>query len=163
VWLLSNSQAEAATANPAQASRPRQYHPRRASFFRNNTHDGTALDEVFAGGSSDQDVATIPGHDLTKLQAAYQTATAAALKQAVSAGVITQSQADSLPPAVGPARPARISGWLTSNGIDYEFAARPMPGISVEKLQSAYLQAIPPTWTAAVKSGHYTQPEADPG
>ena len=48
------------------------------------------------GGVSDQDLAAALGITVEKLQAAYTTATNEALTQAVSAGLITQAQADQI-------------------------------------------------------------------
>lgn len=152
--------AEAATANPAQTSSPIGSFTHVVQLLSNNTQM-VNFGRGFAGGSSDQDLATALGIDLTKLQAAYQTATAAALKQAVSAGVITQSQADQFTARGSVLRAEGETGWLSSNGIDYNSLLANALGISVDKLQSAYLQAYTTNLDSAVKSGNMTQQAAD--
>jgi hypothetical protein len=152
--------AEAATANPAQTSSSLGSITPVAQLLSNNTQM-VNFGRGFAGGSSDQDLATALGIDLTKLQTAYQTATAAALKQAVSAGVITQSQADQFTARGSVLRAQGETGWLTSNGIDYNSLLADALGINVDKLQSAYLQAYTTNLDSAVKSGYMTQQEAD--
>lgn len=112
-------------------------------------------------GVSDADLATALGIDVTKLQAAYQTATAAALKQAVTAGLITQAQADQFTARGDVLRGEGGAGWLSSIGIDYNSLLANALGISVDKLQAAYLQAFTTSVDAAVKNGTMTQAQAD--
>ena len=115
----------------------------------------------FGGGVSDQGLATALGIDVTKLQAAYQTATAEALKQAVAAGLITQAQADQFTARGDVLRGSEGAGWLTSNGIDYNSLLANALGISVDKLQAAYTQAFSASVDSAVQNGNMTQTQAD--
>jgi hypothetical protein len=113
------------------------------------------------GGVTDQGLATALGIDVTRLQAAYQTATAAALKQAVSAGLITQAQADQYTARGDVIRGPNGAGWLTANGIDYNSLLANALGVSVDKLQAAYTQAFSASVDGAVQSGNMTQAQAD--
>jgi hypothetical protein len=115
----------------------------------------------FAGGVTDQALATALGIDVTRLQAAYQTATAAALKQAVAAGLITQAQADQFTARGDVLRGPDGAGWLTANGIDYNSLLANALGISVDKLQAAYTQAFSASVDSAVQNGTMTQTQAD--
>jgi hypothetical protein len=115
------------------------------------------------GGYSEQDLATALGIDVTKLQAAYATANAAALKDAVSKGLITQAQADQITARGINNRPLGDFGFgLGANsGIDYNSLLANALGIDVTKLQAAYTQAFNTNVDNAVKAGTLTQAQAD--
>jgi len=115
----------------------------------------------FGGGSgqvSNQDLATALGIDVAKLTAAQQTATDAALAQAVSKGLITQSQADQ----------AKANGYrfddlnqFSASGIDYKALLANALGISTDKLTSAYQTAYNTAIDREVTNGNLTQTQAD--
>ena len=96
------------------------------------------------------------------LNTAYQTAYAAALKQAVSQGLITQTQADQLS-TNGNVFPFgdRWDGWLTQNGIDLNTYLADALGISIAELKSAYQTAYYANIDQAVTDGKLTQDQAD--
>jgi hypothetical protein len=108
--------------------------------------------------TSDQALATALGIDLTKLQAAYQTANAEALKEAVAAGLITQAQADNL--ANNNSGHFNLPGVKTSS-INYEALLAKALGIDTAKLQAARATAYTASIDAAVKAGTMTQAQAD--
>ncbi len=111
------------------------------------------------GGYSDQELATALGITTDKLQAAYTAANTAALKEAVSKGLITQAQADQLS-ANGFDQHGfgRLGG---ANGIDYNALLANALGISTDKLKAAQQQAYNASIDAAVQSGSITQAQAD--
>jgi hypothetical protein len=113
-------------------------------------------------GYSNQDLATALGISVDQLNTAYQTANAAALKQAVTDGLITQAQADEIT-ANGSAFPlgGRWADWLSQKGLDYNKFLADALGITVDKLQAAYLQAYNARIDQAVTDGNLTQAQAD--
>jgi hypothetical protein len=113
------------------------------------------------GGVSDQGLATALGIDVAKLQSAYQAATAEALKQAVAAGLITQSQADQFTARGDVLRGLNGTPLLTASSIDYNSLLANALGISTDKLQAAYLQAYSTSLDSAVQNGYMTQAQAD--
>ena len=114
------------------------------------------------GGYSNTDLATALGITTDQLNTAYQTATTAALKQAVEQGLITQAQADQIT-TNGQAFPfdGHWAGFLRQSGIDFEAQLAAALGISVDKLQAASLQAFNARIDAAVTAGTLTQAQAD--
>ena len=120
------------------------------------------LGKGFGGGYNRQDLATALGISLDQLNTASQTANNAALDQAVKAGLITQAQADQLRNN-GSAFPfyGRWGGWLSQNGIDYEALLANALGITVDKLQAAYVQAFNARIDQAVTNGNLSQAQAD--
>lgn len=113
------------------------------------------------GGFTQEELAAALGIDVTKLQAAYETANKAAIEQAVSQGIITQEQADQfLQNGSTGRRLFRLRG-LEASGIDYEALLADALGISVEDLQAAKLQAFNTAIDNAVSSGTLTQEQAD--
>ncbi len=115
-----------------------------------------------AGNYTNEDLANALGITVDELNTAYQNANAAALKQAVEQGLITQAQADQLS-ANGSAFPfgGRWDGWLSQNGVDYNALLAEALGISVDKLQAAYTQAYNARIDQAVTDGNLTQAQAD--
>ncbi len=113
------------------------------------------------GGYSEQDLATALGIDVTKLQAAYASANAEALKEAVSKGLITQAQADQITARGINNRPLGGFGFGANSGIDYNALLANALGIDVTKLQAAYTQAVNTNLDNAVKAGSITQAQAD--
>ena len=113
------------------------------------------------GGYSEQDLATALGIEVTKLQAAYASANAEALKEAVSKGLITQAQADQITARGINNRPLGGLGLGANSGIDYNALLANALGIDVTRLQAAYTQAFNTNLDNAVKAGTITQAQAD--
>ncbi len=120
----------------------------------------------FGGGArtgyNNQDLATALGISLDELKTAYQKANQAALKQAVDQGLITQAQADEIT-TNGSAFPlgGRWADWLSQKGIDFDTLLADALGITVDKLQAAYIQAFNTRIDQAVTNGKLTQAQAD--
>lgn len=111
------------------------------------------------GGTSDQALATALGIDVTKLQAAYTTATSDYLAQAVSNGQITQSQADQLK-----ANGRRFNGNFGPfqiTGIDYNALLAKALGITTDQLNAAYVKAYDTAIDTQVTNSKLTQAQAD--
>ncbi len=153
--------AAAAAVNPAGAAVSIDSYVNAAQTFSTNNTVLANFGRGFGGGVTDQNLATALGIDVTKLQAAYQTATAAALKQAVSAGLITQAQADQFTARGDVLRGPEGAGWLSANGIGYNSLLANALGVSVDKLTSAYTQAFATSVDSAVQNGNMTQTQAD--
>jgi hypothetical protein len=143
----------AQTPTPAPATPNSQVQPAPGAGF--------GMRGGFGGGFSEQDLATALGIDVTKLQAAYATANAAALKAAVSQGLITQAQADQITARGINNRPIGNFGFGANSGIDYNTLLANALGIDVIKLQAAYAQAVNTNLDNAVKTGTITQAQAD--
>ena len=113
-------------------------------------------------GYTNEDLANALGISTDTLNTAYQTAYAAALKEAVSQGLITQVQADQLS-TNGNVFPFgnRWDGWLTQNGIDFNTFLADALGISVDELKSATQTAYDANIDQAVTDGKLTQDQAD--
>ncbi len=113
---------------------------------------------------SDADLASALGITTEQLQAAYQTANSAALKEAVSKGLITQAQADQM---ASDASNANGRGHFffgrpgDANGIDTNALLAKALNISADKLTTAMQTAINTALDAAVKAGTITQTQAD--
>src|SRR5512133_1349537 len=113
-------------------------------------------------GVSESDLATALGISLEKLQAAYQSANAAALKEAVSKGLITQVQADQYAQNQPNGGHMPFFGLKrASNGIDYDALLAQALGITPEQLKAARTQALDTSLAAAVTNGTLTQAQAD--
>jgi hypothetical protein len=99
---------------------------------------GKGMDE----GYTSEELANALGITTDALSTAYQSAYEAALQDAVSQGLITQTQADELS-SNGSAFPFgnRWSAWLNQNGIDFNTYLADALGISVDDLKSAYQTA----------------------
>jgi len=111
------------------------------------------------GRVSDENLAAALGIDADKLTAAYETANAEYLKQAVAAGLLTQEQADQYS-ADGRTGLRGLHG--TADGtIDYDAILAGALGISVEKLQAAFQAASAAGIDQAVTDGRMTQAQAD--
>jgi hypothetical protein len=129
---------------------------------------GARGDHGGGGGYSSSDLATALGITTDQLSAAYQTANTEALKQAVSAGLITQAQADSIAaeadfatqPLHGLERYAGKS-TTTATTIDYNALLAKALGITTDKLGAAKQAAATAALDAAVKAGTMTQAQAD--
>ncbi len=111
------------------------------------------------GGVSDQDLATALGITVEKLQAAYTTATDEALAQAVTAGLITQAQADQIKARGG--RIGELGRYTDLSTIDYNALLAKALGISVDDLKAAHVKAFNTRIDAAVAAGSMTQAQAD--
>jgi hypothetical protein len=114
------------------------------------------------GDYNRQGLANALGISLEQLNTAIQNANNAALDQAVKSGLITQAQADQLQNN-GTAFPfdGRWGGWLSQNGIDYDSLLANALGITVDKLQAAYVQAYNARIDQAVTNGNLSQAQAD--
>ena len=113
------------------------------------------------GGTQNADLASALGITVEKLQAAYQTANAAALKEAVSKGLLTQAQADQITANGLPNRPLREFGKPGTNGVDYNALLANALGITTDQLTSAQQKAEAARVAAAVASGQMSQAQAD--
>jgi hypothetical protein len=114
------------------------------------------------GGYDNQDLADALGISVDDLNTAYQNAYTAALKDAVSQGLITQTQADSLT-ANGSAFPFgnRWDSWLSQNGIDFNTYLAEALGIGVDALKAAYQTAYNTNIDQMVADGNLSQEQAD--
>ncbi len=111
------------------------------------------------GQVGDQALASALGIDLTKLQEAYKTANAEALKQAVADGLITQSQADQF--TQNDTGNGRGLPFLKNSTIDFDALLAKALGIDVAKLQAARTQAFNASIDSAVTAGNLIQAQAD--
>jgi hypothetical protein len=111
------------------------------------------------GDVSDTELAAALGIDVTKLQAAYTTATSDYLAQAVSSGQITQSQADQLKANGG--RFFGNFGPFQITGIDYNALLAKALGITTDQLSAAYVKAYDTAIDTQVTNGNLTQAQAD--
>ena len=149
-YRVVNAQSAAATATPSTGA---------TTTTTNPPVDGRGMHE---GGYTQQDLATALGITLAKLQAAEQSATTEALKQAVSAGLITQAQADQ----IAQNNPnGQFDGDLPflrgSTTIDYNALLASSLGITTDQLQTARQTAYFTAIDLAVTNGTMTQAQAD--
>jgi hypothetical protein len=147
VLVYNNVSAQTPTPTTLPGKGPGQWQGRPGGPQNNTAHD--------------TELAAALGITLDKLQAAYQTANAAALKQAVSQGLITQAQADQYSANGLPNGPMRGFGQPGSNSIDYHALLANALGITTSALQTAQQQVQAAALAAAVKSGQLTQAQAD--
>jgi hypothetical protein len=114
------------------------------------------------GGYSNQQLADALGITVDALNTTYQNAYSAALKDAVTQGLITQAQADQLTTnrTVFPFG-NRWDSWLTQNGIDFNTYLADALGISVDILKAAYQTAYNTNIDQMVTNGNLTQTQAD--
>jgi len=114
------------------------------------------------GGVSDADLAAALGITTDQLTAAYKTADAEAIKEAVSKGLITQAQADQMTANNTDGRHfgGRMLGGPNS-GIDYNALLASALGITTDKLQAAYQQVEANRTQQAIANGTMTQAQAD--
>ncbi|MCI0397082.1 MAG: hypothetical protein L0332_14165 [Chloroflexi bacterium] len=109
-------------------------------------------------GADDSYLAEALGISVEELQGAKEEALAAALEQAVEAGLITQAQADEL--LAGGRFGGR--GWRGLAGaIDYDALLAEALDVTVEELQEARQEARQAAVQAALDAGDITQEEAD--
>ncbi len=127
-----------------------------------STNPGWGIGKGPFGGYSDEDLANALGITTDALNTAYQQAYAAALKDAVSKGLITQTQSDQLT-SNGSAFPFgnRWDGWLAQNGIDFNTYLASALNISVDALKAAYQTAYNANIDQAVTDGNLTQAQGD--
>lgn len=114
------------------------------------------------GGYTDADLAKALGITTDQLTAAEKTANTEALAQAVSQGLITQSQADQL--SANGFDQHRFGGFGIFGGsstIDYNALLAMALNISTDKLQAAYQQAANTNLDNQVANGTLTQAQAD--
>jgi hypothetical protein len=116
----------------------------------------------FNQGYNNQNLADALGITVDALNTAYQKAYTAALKQAVTDGLITQAQADELT-TNGNAFPFgnRWEAWLTQKGLDFNTYLADALGISVDALKTAYQTAYDANIDQQVTNGNLTQTQAD--
>jgi hypothetical protein len=114
------------------------------------------------GGYTNEELANALGITVDALNTAYQNAYSAALKDAVTKGLITQAQADQLT-TNGNAFPFgdRWEQWLSQNGIDFNTYLADALGISINDLKAAYQTAYNTNIDQAVTDGTLTQAQAD--
>jgi hypothetical protein len=114
------------------------------------------------GGYTNEDLANALGITVDALNTAYQEAYTAELKQAVSNGLITQTQADELTTR-GSTFPFgnRWDGWLAQNGIDFDTYLAQALGISTDELKAAYQAADYASIDQQVTDGTITQDQAN--
>jgi len=113
------------------------------------------------GGYTQEDLAAALGIGVDELQTAQETAFAEALEQAVSAGLITQEQADQMAAREAGRFHFGGKGVFAENGIDYNALLADALGISTDQLQTAYQQALSTSLDRAVQEGTLTQEQAD--
>ena len=144
-------QAYAQTATPTTPTTP-----------STNAPVGKGFDGRGMGGVTDANLASALGITTDQLTSASTTARNDALAQAVSAGLITQAQADQIK-ANGSAFPIgdRWMNWLSQKGIDYQALLAKALGISADQLSAAYLKAYDAGIDQAVTNGQLTQAQAD--
>jgi hypothetical protein len=112
--------------------------------------------------TAEQYLATALGIDVTALQNAYKAAWAEALKEAIAAGKITQSQADQLTNQTPANRIFGLEGnWLTQAGIDWNSLLAKQLNITVDQLTAAYQKAYNSMIDQEVTDGRLTQAQAD--
>lgn len=124
-----------------------------------NGRNGANFGKGFGGGTSNQDLATALGITVEKLQAAYTSATDDALKQAVTAGLITQAQADQIKARGG--QFLELGRYTDSSTIDYNAILAKALNISVDQLNAAYVKAFNARIDSAVTAGKLTQDQAN--
>lgn len=114
------------------------------------------------GGYNKDDLANALGITVDALNTAYQTAYSAALKQAVTDGLITQAQADELN-ANGSAFPFgdRWMQWLSQKGIEFNTYLADALNISVDTLKSAYQTSFNAHVDQMVTDGTISAQQAD--
>ena len=114
------------------------------------------------GGYDNQDLADALGISVDDLNTAYQNAYTAALEDAVSQGLITQTQADSLT-TDGSAFPFgnRWDSWLSQYGIDFNTYLADALGIGVDTLKAASQTAYNTNIDQMVADGKLSQEQAD--
>jgi polyhydroxyalkanoate synthesis regulator phasin len=114
----------------------------------------SVLSPEWPGGGDngyDEALANALGISIEELQAAYESARAAAIQQAVDEGRLTQEQADQLLSGEAPEPRDR-------SGMD-ELVAGAL-GVTVEQLQAAYESARAEAMQQAAEEGHLTQEQA---
>lgn len=119
------------------------------------------IDFELKGSSDREGLAEALGISLDELNAAYEAARQEAINQAVAAGLITQSQADSLLERESVFPFHRGRSWLGESDIDFETLLADALGISVEALADARQQAYQNSIDQAVADGKITEEEAD--
>jgi len=114
------------------------------------------------GAYNQQGLADALGITEDELNTATQNAYSAALTEAVSQGLLTQAQADTLSSNEN-AFPFgnRWDGWLSQNGIDFDSYLADALGISVDTLQTAYQTAYNANIDAMLANGNLSQQQAD--
>ena len=116
----------------------------------------------FGAGVTDANLASALGITTEQLQAAYETANAEALKEAVAQGLITQAQADQMSANAGGKHILGRFGKPGSTGsIDYDALLAKALNITPEKLQAARQTALTASLDAALKAGTLTQAQVD--
>jgi hypothetical protein len=117
---------------------------------------GGPLGDIKGGGTY---LATALGITETDLQAAQTKAREAEIKQAVTDGLITQTQADAM--LNNTAGPGGVHIDLRGANLDHEKFLADALGITVDKLQAAEDTAAKAELAQAVTDGRMTQAQAD--
>ncbi len=121
---------------------------------------GGNLDRGF-GGVSDENLAAALGISVDELRTAYQAAFDKALEQAVSADLITQTQADYIKERGTANFGMHLGGWMTQGDIDLKALLAAELGISEDDLAVAVAKAQEAALADAVAAGTITQEQAD--
>jgi hypothetical protein len=111
-------------------------------------------------GVSDAELAKALGITEEQLTAAYETASAEALKEAVAKGLITQEQADQMS-ANGKRLLFRLNRPGSSETIDSDALLAKALNITTEQLESARQEALNASLDAALQDGTLTQEQVD--
>lgn len=114
----------------------------------------------FVGSGDSELLAEALGISVEELDAAYETATAAAIQQAVDEGLLTEEQAEELS-ARGLGFHRGFGFGLHIGGLDYDALLAEALGISVEELQEARNEVHTIRLAEMVEAGVITQEEAD--
>ena len=114
------------------------------------------------GGFTNQELATALGITTDQLTAGEKSATSEALKQAVAAGLLTQSQADQFSSRANTnLSPDGGLPWLKNSSIDYDALLAKALGISTDQLKAGTIKAYQANLAQAVTDGRMTQNQAD--
>jgi len=112
-------------------------------------------------GNYDEALAKALDITVEELQAAYESAFAAAIEQALEEGLLTQEQADNLLSGDRLGFPGPRRGGFRGFGGDMNTLLAEELGISVAELENAQVQARETVMTQAVEEGTITQEQAD--
>jgi hypothetical protein len=120
------------------------------------------------GGSdrwvTNEDLAGALGISVDELTAAQQSATKAAVQQAVDADLLTQTQADRILANLDGDHPfggMMMRGWFGQDDIDYDALLADALGISTDELQAARQEAVGIAVDRTVTDGDLTAEQAD--
>jgi hypothetical protein len=113
----------------------------------------------FAGSNDSELLAEALGVSVEDLEAAHETATEAAIQQAVDEGLLTEEQAEALSSRSFGSH--KGFGSLHIGSVDYDALLAEALGISVEELQDARTEVQTARLAEMVEAGVITQEQAD--